>query len=58
MTVRVTKIPNELDSITIFLQWYPEKYVEQGDPYQHQIQTSVDQLKIKLGRRVPTSLSK
>ena len=39
------KIPQDLETVLLFsAHGIPEKYVEQGDPYQHQIQTSVEHI--------------
>ena len=55
------KIPQDLETVLLFsAHGIPEKYVEQGDPYQHQIQTSVDHIVKTLNwtGRVSVSLSK
>lgn len=44
------QIPDNLETVIIFsAHGIPEKYVEQGDPYQQQIQSSVDLIVQKLG---------
>ena len=45
----LAQIPDNLDPVLLFsAHGIPEKYVDQGDPYQHQIQTSVDLILKKL----------